>query len=188
MKFINDLLSPEIHTLRFWGIENEDYMVGEGGVFYRTAEQRGKQSDESYVKKHFCNYGAFPFYLGMDQDGINAYSPDNQPGEYFSTLVSPLVKCYDAYGVNTPAELINAVEENALWYPMWSYTNRFTDDTDYGRAKIQMDDVKHRHLPKVVMSSDFEAAWEEYMREYKKCDTRSYFNELTSEIRRRSGS
>jgi len=188
MKFLDDLLSPEIHTLRFWGIEGEDYMVDEKGVFYRTALQREMQDDESYIKKHFCRYYAFPFYLGMNQDGINAYSPENQPEEYFSTLGTPLMKCFEAYGVSTPAEMINAVEENAPWYPMWSHTNRFTTDTDYGRAKAQMDDVKHRYLPKVVMSGDFESAWKEYLEEYEKCDTRSYFNELTAEIRRRAGS
>ena len=96
-------------------------------------------------------------------------------------------RCLEAYGVNTVSELLNADSENPPWFPMWTYTNTFKADTDYGRAKQSMDSVKHRYLPKVIMSSDFDAAWDEYMDAYKLCDTGSYFNELTSEVRRRCG-
>jgi putative aldouronate transport system substrate-binding protein len=70
---------------------------------------------------------------------------------------------------------------------MWSYTNTFTDDTPYGRAKEQMDNVKHRYLPEVIMSDNFDASWEEYMKAYRACDINTYFDELTAEIRRRAG-
>ena len=40
-KFMNDLLDQEIHDLRFWGVEGEDYLVDENGLYYRTDEMRG---------------------------------------------------------------------------------------------------------------------------------------------------
>ena len=38
VKFLNDLLSPEILNLRFWGLEGTDYMVGDDGVFEGVGE------------------------------------------------------------------------------------------------------------------------------------------------------
>lgn len=187
MKFINDLLSPEIQNLRFWGIEGEDYLKDSSGKFYRNDVQRARSFNEEYKESHFCSYACFPYYGGMNLDGINAYKPDNQPSEYSSTLGGPVKRCLEAYGVETPSELINSAEENAAWFPMWSYTNLFTSETPYGKAKESMDEVKHRYLPKVIMSDDFDSMWGEYMTAYKACDTSAYFNELTSEIRRRAG-
>ena len=48
-----------------------------------------------------------------------------------------------------------------------------------------MDEVKHEYLPRVVMSDDFEAAWDEYMQAYKNCDAESYIAELQNEVTRR---
>ena len=187
LKFIDDLLSPEIMTLRFWGVEGQDYIEDESGKLYRNDAQRSRSFSTDYQKEHFCSYSGFPFYGGMSLDGINAYCPENQPDEYFNTLGGPMKRCLEAYGVKTVSELLNADSENPPWFPVWTYTNRFTDDTDYGRAKQSIDSVKHRYLPKVIMSSDFDAAWDEYMDAYKLCDTGSYFNELTAEVRRRCG-
>ena len=33
LQFVDDLLSEEIHNLRFWGVEGEDYQVGDDGLF-----------------------------------------------------------------------------------------------------------------------------------------------------------
>lgn len=187
LKFIDDLLSPEIMNLRFWGVEGKDYEKDGSGKFYRTDAQKSRSFSSEYTKSHFCSYLGFPFYSGMNLDGINAYCPENQPEEYFNTLGEPMKRCLEAYGVKTVSELLAPAAENSAWFPMWTYTNRFTDDTDYGRAKNEMDSVKHRYLPRVIMSDDFDSAWEEYLDAYRLCDTNSYFNELTAEVRRRSG-
>ena len=123
----------------------------------------------------------------MNQDGINTYRPENQPEEYSSTLSGSVKKCLEAYGVQTPSQLIRSNISNGPWFPMWSYTNTFTDDTVYGRAKAEIDNVKHRYLPEVIMSDDFNASWDEYMKAYRACNTNAYFDELTAEIRRRAG-
>ncbi len=187
LKFIDDLLSPEIMNLRFWGIEGKDYIKDSSGRFYRNDAQRSRSFSSDYRTSHFCDYFGFPYYSGMSLDGINAYCPENQPEEYSSTLGGPVKRCLEAYGVNTISELIRCDESNAPWFPMWSHTNLFTSDTEYGSAKNSMDSVKHRYLPKVIMSADFDAAWEEYRAAYSLCDTDSYFSELTAEIRRRAG-
>ena len=187
LAFIDKLLSPEIMNLRFWGIEGQDYYKDKFGMFYRDEKQKSRSFSTEYEAKHFCRYSGFPYYSGMNLDGKNAYRPENQPDEYSSTLSGSVKRCLEAYGVSTTSELIHSKSENAPWYPMWSYTNTFTAETDYGRARQAMDQVKHRYLPEVIMSPDFETKWDEYLKAYRSCDTGVYFDELTAEIRRRAG-
>lgn len=203
--FINDLLDPEIFTLRMWGEEGVDYIAGEDGVFSLadkgaeipdvtetvtetlisdgTEEVQAETGAAEEVSDYAYPY--FPIYKGMNPDGINAYSPEYQPSEFYNKLSDIMKECFDAYKVHTYVELFNKSEKNAPWYPMWSYTNNFTEDTPYGRAKKNMDEVKHEYLPRVVMSDDFEAAWEEYMQAYKSCNPEFYIAELQNEVTRR---
>ncbi len=186
VKFLNDLLSPEVLNLRFWGIEGVDYSIDENGLFYMTDEQAASTQNNDNVN-YSCRYSYFPYYRGMNLDGINAYCWAYQPSVFYSNLDERTMKCLDAYGAQTYVELLNKSEENAAWFPMWSYTNTFTDKTPYGKAKIAMDEVKHEYLPKVVMGEDFDTSWEEYMDAYhSRCDVDVYINELTAEVRRRS--
>ena len=49
-----------------------------------------------------------------------------------------------------------------------------------------MDEVKHEYLPKVVISDDFDAAWDEYIKVYNdRCDIEAYLNALSEEVERR---
>lgn len=185
LKFMNDLLDPEILNLRFWGVEGVDYEVNEDGLFYLNDEQNSHRNDKEYETSHRCLYSYFPYYWGMNQDGINAYTSSYQPDEFYKGLSDIMKECFDAYGVKTYVELLNQAGENPSWYPMWSYTGTFTSDTPYGKAKENMDEVKYEYLPAVVMSDDFDSAWAEYIRVYnERCDVDAYLDALTKEIRR----
>ncbi len=185
--FVNNLLDPEILTLRQWGIKDRDYCVDQNGIYYRTDEQRKNAADNEYVRSSLCSYGYFPLYRGMDHDGINAASPESQPSEFYNQLSDIMKECFSAYNVQTYSDMLNKPKESAAWFPMWSYTNTFTPDTDYGKAKEEMDAIRHKFLPKVVMSDDFESSWDEYMQEYNTgWDKDLYFETLTAEVRRRS--
>lgn len=186
VKFLNDILSPEIMNLRFWGVEGVDYSVDENGMFYRTDEQKELAATQNYSYNHNCMYGYMPYAFGMAQDGINAYCPAYQPSEYYQSLDPEIQKCFDAYGVQTYVELLDPAPENPPWYPMWSHSNSMNDSTQGGIVMKQLDKLKHKYLPQVVMSDDFDAEWNEYKEEYAKIDSEIYFNELTEEVRRRS--
>ncbi len=187
VKFLNDILSPEIMNLRFWGVEGVDYSVDENGVFYRSDEQKELLSTPDYAYNHNCVYGYLPYAFGMAQDGINAYCPAYQPYEYYKSLDPEIQKCFDAYDANTYVELLNPAPENEPWYPMWTFSNAMDDSTPGGRVMAQIDALKHKYLPQVVMSDDFESEWAQYKEEYGKIDSQVYFDELTEEVRRRSG-
>ena len=45
--------------------------------------------------------------------------------------------------------------------------------------------MKHKYMPLMVMSNDFEKTWNEYYEAYNKTDPQVYFDELTAEVRRR---
>ena len=49
-----------------------------------------------------------------------------------------------------------------------------------------MDEVKHEWLPKVIMSDDFQGAWDQYMSVLgERVDMKVYEDALTAEVRRR---
>ena len=186
LKYINDLLSQEIQTLVNWGIEGEDYTVGEDGLYVRTQQNRDDQENPDWKISNWCDYAYFPHYEGMNLDGVNAYSPAYQPSEYFANLTPEMQECLEAYGVQTQVQLLNESGENEPYYPMWSYSNTWTADTEYGIAKVNMDEVKHAELPKVVMADDFDSAWDSYLATYnERVDIDSYIKALEEEVARR---
>lgn len=188
LQFINDLLSPEVMTLRFWGEEGVDYQVGEDGVFYRNEEQRANKDDQEWVRQNLCTYSYFPHFEGTLTDQINAIEPADQPGEFRATLKETDTKLLDEYGYNNFLDFLNTDVENSPWFPMWSYTNTWTSETDYGIAKVKLDQIKHEWLPKVVMApkADFDDVWEDYQTLLEnEVDLEVYEEALTEEVRRR---
>lgn len=184
-KFVNDLLSQEIHDLRYWGEEGKDYQVNDKGEFSRTDEMRTQCSDTAYKASHLCTYSYFPQYLGTSRDGINAMSPAGQASEFYDGLKSDVKECFDAYGVKTYVEMLGTSEAPGDWYPMWSYSNNLTTETDGGMAWTKIGEIKHEYLPKVVMADNFDKAWDDYMKEYKKCKPEDFLSEMQTELDRR---
>lgn len=185
LQFVDDLLGQEIHNLRFWGVEGEDYQVDEDGYFYRTKDQRAEASDTAYKASHLCTYSYFPQYNGTSDDGINANRPDEQPNEFFDGLASKVQECFEAYGCKTYVEMLGTNEAPGAWYPMYSHSNTMTTSTEGGVAWTKMGEIKHEYLPKVVMSEDFDSAWEEYMDVYADCNPEAFLSEMQTELDRR---
>lgn len=114
--------------------------------------------------------------------------PTQQTSEFFDGLAEPLVNCFVAYGAgNYPDMIGSVVEENAPWFPMYSYSNTLTTDTEGGVAWTKMGEVKHEWLPKVVMAEDFDATWAEYMEAYEACNPQAFLDEMQVELERRAG-
>ena len=185
LQFVNDLLSQDIHNLRFWGVEGVDYNVDDNGEFYRTEEQRTRAVDTAYKASHTCTYSYFPQYSGTSDDGINANKPDGQANEFFDGLNDDVKEAFSAYGAETYVDMIGTNEAPGAWYPMWSYSNSFTTDTEGGMAWNKIGEIKHEYLPQVVMAKDFDAAWAEYMDAYNSCDPGAFIGELQTELDKR---
>jgi putative aldouronate transport system substrate-binding protein len=186
MKFISDLLTKEVQTLRFWGIKDVDYQVGADGLFFRTEDMRAKAIDANYKADNLCPYAYFPQYQGMNLDGKNAWRPDNQPSEFFEDLLPEVKECLEAYGAKTYVEMLNPSKPNEPWFPMWSFSNDLTTETPGGLAWNKMTEVKHEYLPRVVVAEDFEAEWTEYLKIYnERADINAFLTEMQAEVDRR---
>lgn len=185
MQFINDLLDQEVHDLRFWGVKDVDYNVEENGEFSRTEDMRMQSSDTAYKASHACTYSYFPQYTGTSRDGVNAMKPENQPAEFYDSLSKNVQECFAAYGAETYVDMLGTSEAPGPWYPMYSYSNNMTTATEGGMAWTKMGEIKHEYLPKVVMASDFEGAWEEYMEVYNGCNPQAFVDEMQAELDRR---
>lgn len=185
LKFINDLLDPEIITLRSWGVEGKDYLVDEEGLFYRTPEMREQGHQSEYKASHVCSYSYFPNYVGMNPDGKNAMTPDTQPSEFFVSLRPEVQECLTAYGAETFVEMLDYNEIDGYeqpWYPMWSFTGTMTTETPGGLAWEKMEQTKMQHLPQVVIADDFDAAWAEYIKAYEACKPEDFFAEMQEAV------
>lgn len=191
MKFVNDLLDPEIQVLRYWGEAGKDYMVGDDGVFYKTPEQRANYDNQDWVTDNLVNqvYAYFPHYEGQLADGINSQDPKCQPNEFFETLYDVEKELLAGYGYKTFLDFLSSDEENEPWYPMWSYTNTWTADTPEGLAKNKITELKHEWLPRAMMApeGEFDTIWNEYQKTYnEQVDADAYLDALTAEIQRRA--
>lgn len=188
LQFVDDLLGQEIHDLRFWGVKDVDYKVDDKGEFSRTPEMRTQCSDTAYKASHLCTYSYFPQWDGTSRDEINAMKPAGQANEFYDGLESgksDVKECFDAYKVETYVDMIGTSEAPGAWYPMWSYSNNLTTDTDGGMAWTKIGEIKHEYLPKVVMAKDFDKAWDEYMDAYNKCKPEDFLSEMQTELDRR---
>lgn len=185
MQFLDDLMDEEIMRLRFWGIENVDYQVDEEGRFFRTREQRSKMVDSLQKSAHFCSYAYLPRWEGSFDDGINAFSPEYQPSEFFAGLPEDIRECLAAYDCKTYVEMLGTNEEPGPWYPMYSFTDTLTADTKVGQVKIQTDMIKHQYLPQVIMAEDFDTMWDIYMQQYADREPEILLDALQTELTRR---
>jgi len=188
LKFVNDLLDPEILTLRNWGVKDTDYMVGDDGVFYRTEEQRAQAPKSEYKASHFCGYGYFPNYSGMDHDEINAATPGQQPQEFYDSLKPEVQECLAAYGAKTYIEMLDYNQIDPYeepWYPMWSLVGDLPTDTKAGMAWTKMEECKKEYVPKLVLADDFDKAWETYMEKYKECHPEDFFAAMQEGVYKR---
>ena len=181
--FLNDLLSQEIQDLRFWGVEGVDYLVDENGLYYRTDEMIANWADYSYQARHCCEYNYMVQWNGLSDDGKNCMKPAEQPYIFQLSLSKPVIKCFEAYGVGNYVEFLGSEEvQPEPWYPLWTWSNYLGTDTHYGTACYQMNETKHEWLPVIIMASDYDEAWEEYMAAYQLCDPQAFLDAAQIEV------
>ena len=184
--FLNRCLDQDVHDLRFWGIKGVDYEVDEEGMYYRTPDMRIKWEDPYYQYSHVCMYSLLPQYKGTSKDGKNAMMPEEQDSEFFTTLSWPLRKCFDAYGYTSYLDFLHSeVSENGVWFPMWTYSNSLDMRTPAGIAHAQIGECNHEWLPKIIMSKNFDSAWDQYTKAYDACKPSLFLNDMQKELDRR---
>jgi putative aldouronate transport system substrate-binding protein len=190
LKAMNDLLSPDVLTLRYWGEKDKDYKVDDKGSFYRTEEQRANFRNQDWVNANMCMYTYMPQYgAGYLDDGINTILPEQQQIEFEQTLTDVDKKVLNAYGYKNWTDFLNKVpEQNEPWYPIYSACSTWSADQPEQMAMQKMDDIKKQWLPKVIMvkQDQFDSTWNQYQTTLTtQADVKAYEDALTKEVRRR---
>jgi len=190
LKAINDLLSDDMLTLRYWGEKDTDYKVDDKGLFYKTDEQRTNYRNQDWVNANLCRYTYFPQYAaGYLADGVNTILPEQQLGEFQATLTDVDKKVLDAYGFKNWNDFLNVPPaQNEPWYPIYSATNTWSADQPEQLAMQKMDDIKKQWLPKVIMvkPGEFDSTWNQYQTTLTTgADIKAYEDALTKEVKKR---
>ena len=184
--FMNSLLDQEILNLRNWGMVDIDYMIDADGIFYKTDNMRAIWKDSSYRYSHVCEYPYFPNYYGTSRDGINAMRAAEQPDEFMATLPEPVARCFEAYGKKNYVDFLGSVkEEPRVWYPMYSFSNTLTYNSDGGAEYYAISDLRHEYSPILIKSTNFKSDWKDFMNEYDECNPDKFIEAMQKEVDRR---
>ena len=74
-----------------------------------------------------------------------------QPEEFYKNQPADIQECFDAYGVENYVELLGKNDAPGSWYPMYSYSDSIPTTSECGKVKNNLEAVKKRWLPQVIM-------------------------------------
>lgn len=184
LAFLEIMMSEEWQKILFWGIEGEDYLVGDDGLFYRTDEMRREQEDLIWRASNTLR--AFRDQLPKRQGTYPDGNPHDAAGskiEFYETLVDYDKQFLEAYNKQTWLEFINQAPDNPLYYPCWNI--ELTDDANV--ADKQMQQLSMQYLPKAIMAStdEFDDVWADYCSQFDKVDVKTYLDCINTGIQDR---
>jgi len=185
LQFMDTLLQEDVHRLMYWGIEGEDYYVDENGRYRRTPEQKANFDNPDWK---LANSGAvigdqFPKLEGRYSNG-NSCSAGTQPEERLENQSAYDKEFYQKYGFYTKSDFLPVMEHPG--YPeVWSIFSTMEDDNVAKPIFDEITDLQNRYLPGVIMSDNFDAAWEEYAKRYEKVNYKALEEEIERQIQAR---
>ena len=186
LKLLDTILSEKWQKILSWGIEGVDYMVDKNGRFYKTQAMRDNYVDSSWVAANRAKdlYECAPKIEGLFNDG-NAWSPGDQPEEFFAGLKEPEKEYLKAYNYKTYMDVFSPPPPNRIDYPAWTIT--IDDGSPAQIAWTSIDNVLNRWLPKVITASagTFDAVWADYMTDLHKQDIKAYEDAINAGIQYR---
>jgi putative aldouronate transport system substrate-binding protein len=185
LKFLDTMLSEEWQKILSWGIAGEDYQVGADGVFTRTDQQRKNYKDITWRSHNRLDalLDMLPKHNGKFSDG-NAYSPDDQPAEFYATLSDYDKNFMAKYGnKKTWLDFMNKVPQNPKYYPAWNI--KLSDDAN--QVNQQLTDTSVQNLPKIIAGkpADFDKNWQAYVDAIHKVDVKVYEDAVNAGIKDR---
>ena len=184
LTFIDLMLSEPWQKVLSWGIEGEDYLVDAEGVFYRDEQQRINSKDLTWrsSNKLTALLDLLPKHNGQFSDN-NAYSPDDQPKEFYETLSDYDKDFMKAYNKQTWVQFVNSPPDNPVYYPCWNIG--LSDEAN--EVNQQLNDAAVQYLPKAITDSTdaFEENWTKYVDTIHKLDVKVYEDAINEGIQQR---
>jgi putative aldouronate transport system substrate-binding protein len=186
IQMIETLLSDKWQKIFTWGIEGEDYMVDDKGMFYRTPEQRTNAEDTNWklANRAEAIFNSLPKMQGTFDDG-NSIDPNSQASEYFEKLKEVDKQILQAYGFNYYSEFLGEAPENRKDYPAWQIS--LGDGTDAAIADSKISELQMKYLPQLILGavSEFDPDWSDYVKEYDKVNVQAYIDRVNEGLKER---
>ena len=168
-KFLDTLLLPEVQTLLSWGIVDEDFYVTEEGRFRRTPEQKALADDPDW---RLDNTGwliiqSFPTIEGRLPNG-NSAGPGDQPEEKQANMYEYDKEFYSHYTLPNGGTYSQRADflplfQHPGYSEIWSLLSTMDAEAPERQTFDKITDIQMRYLPGIIMSDDFDAAWEKYI-------------------------
>ena len=163
INLFENLVTDEWQKILQWGIEGEDYYV-ENGRMLMTEEQYNIRSDASWQMANQAKaiWESAPKKQGTMDDG-NAWSPGDQPENYFALMSDYDKEFLSAYGKQTPAQFFNPPCDLPPYGEAWQIDKAPIQD-DYNDFLA----IQDQWLPTIIMSAtdeEFEANWAAFVEE-----------------------
>ena len=186
LEFMDMLLNEDIQTLLYWGIEGEDYYVDANGRYRRTPEQKANFDNPDW---RLANAGwdlanQFPKIQGRYSNGNIAFNPAGQPEERLENQFPYDKDFFSKYGYFTKNDFLPTMAYPG--YPeVWSIFSTLPAENVAKPIFDEITDLQNRYLPGVIMSENYDAAWDEYAARYEKVDYKALETEIESQIQQR---
>lgn len=174
LQFLDALCTEKWQKILFWGIEGEDYMVDENGLFYLTDEQLAQRSDETWGSSNTATQltSACPKHLGFYSDG-NAYTWEEQLSVYNGNLAPIELELLDHYGKSVDHQFV-ASNGYGIYPDIYPAKDLPLEDGSIAKiVKQEFWDLESVWLPKLIMAEEgtYDTLWAEYVAEYSKLNT-----------------
>lgn len=185
LQFMDYIIQEPVQRFLAWGIEGKHYTV-EDGRYVRPAEQRVLQSDGRWTKDNLGKllYDHMPKLQGSYKDG-NAIEPGGQPEEYFASMREYDKVLFEKLGILTQGSYIGVQKPRPVYYPVWSMT--IEDGSPAKLAEQRAKDVREIYYAKAITAApeDFDAVWDEFVKEYESTNISAYIDEVNRQIQER---
>ena len=192
LEFLDTMLSQEWQIILHWGIEGEDFHVDANGRFYRTEEQRRNRDDLAWRAENRLEalVDQLPKIQGLFPDSGfgygNAWTPGDQPEEFFASLLPWDQEFLQSYGKETWLDFANnPPPPNRVYYPTWNIP--LGDGTPAQMASRLVEDLQIEWLPRIILAdpADFDDLWAQFVTAVEGVDTQPLLDTINAGIQLR---
>ncbi|MCL2031364.1 MAG: ABC transporter substrate-binding protein [Oscillospiraceae bacterium] len=163
LAFINHLLEEKWQKRMAWGIEDEDYQVGEDGLYYRTQKQIEDGLDQVWRANNLLMAlrDLAPKRQGFYTNG-NAYDPATQATEFYNALSDYDREFLSQYNVMNWRAMVTSPLVAPAHYPAWNIP--LPDGSPERIAEAEMLNIAVEMLPQAIQCPEdqFETVWATY--------------------------
>ncbi|MCL2718245.1 MAG: ABC transporter substrate-binding protein [Lachnospiraceae bacterium] len=183
LDFLELMMTEKWQKILFWGIEGQDYLVGDDGLYYRTQDMRDEQHDPIWQQANQAR--AFrdnlPKRQGLWPDG-NADSAGFQRSEFFAGLTEYEQNFLKSYNKLVWADFFNDAYPTPSYYPIWQLHGMLSNDANL--ANVQLDEVQYPAFARLALATPdtFDGLWDDFLAQVALIDTQLYLDEINALI------